>query len=248
MKNKSTPNKQSVRTANARPKVPRPPALAQKPLPTAAPHKEAPSYWQKYRWYVVGFFAAIVVFAGCTGLVYQQLFFGEDYRLFRFINNWPEKLSIVFVALTALGSFWTAAVVVTSAFVFKLYQLALRLSLSIFAVYGLLLVVKEIFARPRPELAISDVYVRVLETSFAFPSAHTAVATVLGLTLRTYLPLPPIWQWAVVLLWVGGVGVSRVYLGVHMPLDVAGGFVVGVGVVCFFRILPAPLKKILHLK
>jgi membrane-associated phospholipid phosphatase len=48
--------------------------------------------------------------------------------------------------------------------------------------------------------------------------------------------------------WIGGVGLSRVYLGVHTPLDVAAGFAVGVGVVCFWRILPTSLKKLLHLK
>lgn len=224
-------------------KVPRLPK--KKPQPST---EEKPSYWQKYHWFVISFFVAIVMFAGFSWLVYKRLFFGEDYRLFRFINNWPQKLSTIFLVLTATGSLWTAAVLVVSTFVFKLYQLAWRLALSIFTVYGLLFVLKEFFARLRPEMAISGIHVRVLETSLAFPSAHTAVATVLALTLRTYLPIPPVWQWLVVMVWICGVGLSRIYLGVHTPLDVAGGFVLGVGVVCFWRILPPPLKKVLHLK
>lgn len=189
-----------------------------------------------------------MVFIGCSWLVYQQLFFGEDYRLFHVINDWPQKLSIGFMALTGLGGVWAAAILVASAFVLKLYQLAWRLALSVFTAYGLLFVFKEIFARPRPGMIMNDIHVRILESGFAFPSGHAAVATVLALTLRTYLPIPPIWQWVVVLLWIVGVGVSRVYLGVHTPLDVLGGLVVGVGVVCFWRILPPPLKRLLHLK
>lgn len=227
------------------PKVPRPPRP--QPSPISA-QEEKPTYWQQNCWFVISFFVAIALFVGCSWLVYKQLFFGEDYRVFRIINDLPEKLSIGFIALTALGSFWASAVLVVSAFVFKLYQLAWRLALSIFTVYGLLLVLKEIFVRSRPESVIGDIHVRVVEASFAFPSAHTAVATVLALTLRTYLPMPPIWQWIVVALWIGGVGLSRMYLGVHTPLDVAAGFALGVGVVCFWRILPAAIKKILHLK
>lgn len=256
MKKPASQIKRSSRVASLAPKVPRPSKQPTRPQHTVLPTGPAtmatadglPSYWRKYRWYMLFFFTSIAVFVGCSWLVYKEMLFGKDYYFFRLINDWPEKLSVGFVVLTALGSFWAAAVLVVSAFVLRLYQLAWRLSLSIFTVYGLLLGLKEIFGRARPETVLSDIHIRAVESSFAFPSAHTAVATVLALTLRTYLPIPLIWQWFVVLVWIGGVGLSRAYLGVHTPLDIAAGFALGVGVVCFWRILPTPIKRVLHLK
>lgn len=251
MKKQALQTKRPIRTVTAGSKVPRPPKLkppVQRPQALSIEPTDSLSYWHKYRWFVLSFFAAIVVFVGCSWLVYKQLLDGKDYYLFRLINNWPERLHIGFAVLTALGSLWAAAVIVVTIFVLRLYQLALRLALSICSLYGLLFVFKEIFARARPEVILTDIHIRAVETSFAFPSAHTAVATVLALSLRTYLPMSPIWQWFTAILWIGGVGLSRLYLGVHTPLDVTAGFALGVGVVSFWQILPTPIKKLLHLK
>lgn len=252
---KQTP--QPKRSPSARPKkhVPRPPAVRQasappkiKPLAKLEAEKKPVSYLRKYRYYVLGFIAALASFGLCVFLIRRQVLQGQEIRLFRFINDWPERLRPIFGALTSLGSIWAAAVMVMAAFLLRLYQLAWRLALSVFTTYGLLVVLKEFFARQRPEEFIGDLSVRALETSHAFPSAHTAIAVALALTVRSYLPIPASGQWMVVLVWIGGVGISRIYLGVHTPFDVAAGFALGVGVVCFWRILPKFIKQILHLK
>lgn len=67
----------------------------------------------------------------------------------------------------------------------------------------------------------------------AFPSGHALSALVAGALLLWLLRLygaRPVWRWtarAVVAVSVVGVGVTRVYLGVHWPSDVVGGWLLG---------------------
>jgi undecaprenyl-diphosphatase len=83
------------------------------------------------------------------------------------------------------------------------------------------------FSRARPCMALADVRLLVGCTSLpGFPSNHAVNASVLA-TL-TILHLPRLWlpAAAVALL----VGYSRVYVGVHYPLDVLAGSLLGIAV------------------
>ncbi|MFJ8185453.1 phosphatase PAP2 family protein [Streptomyces sp. NPDC096105] len=67
----------------------------------------------------------------------------------------------------------------------------------------------------------------------AFPSGHAMTATVvLGLllwVLRRRRPGPALWRTALVVavVSVAGVGLTRIWLGVHWPTDVLGGWLLG---------------------
>ncbi|MFI7096231.1 phosphatase PAP2 family protein [Streptomyces lydicus] len=71
----------------------------------------------------------------------------------------------------------------------------------------------------------------------AFPSGHAMSALVAGVLLLWLLRLygaRPGWRWTarvLVVLSVVGVGCTRVYLGVHWPSDVLGGWLLGGAVV-----------------
>jgi len=90
-------------------------------------------------------------------------------------------------------------------------------------------VLKLHFRRIRPTVP----WALVTEHSFSFPSGHSVGAVVLYGTI-TYL----IWNHlhdfaqrtaviASALLLIAGIGLSRVYIGVHYPTDVAAGYLVG---------------------
>jgi undecaprenyl-diphosphatase len=84
-------------------------------------------------------------------------------------------------------------------------------------------------ARPRPPPHLQLVHA----SGYAFPSGHTTTATVgYGLSamlIAIALPRARNWAIATAVVLTIIVGLSRVYLGVHWPTDVLGGWVLGVG-------------------
>ena len=119
--------------------------------------------------------------------------------------------------------------------------------LGIAVLQGLVQLAKLIVDRPRP----SDDLVRVMDTSASpgFPSGHAYFAVVFG-GLLLLLVLPAIrQQWlrrgveALIVILVVMVVVSRVYLGVHWPSDVAGSVLFGVPSVALLFYVRERFKK-----
>jgi undecaprenyl-diphosphatase len=89
---------------------------------------------------------------------------------------------------------------------------------------------KHLVHRTRPVLAMT----RMHETSFSFPSGHTMAATIgygmLAYVLATYwaptiVRRRVLYSLAAIVTLL--VGMSRIYLGMHFPTDVIGGFAAG---------------------
>lgn len=89
--------------------------------------------------------------------------------------------------------------------------------------------VKGVFARPRPAVVphLDDVY------TASFPSSHAAASAAVYLTLALVLAgrRPRLRRYLLTVAVLSSllVGFSRVFLGVHFPTDVLGGWAVGVG-------------------
>lgn len=90
---------------------------------------------------------------------------------------------------------------------------------------------KEVVARPRPFVEITGVNLLIpAPQDYSFPSGHAATAFASAMVIVSFIPrLFP----AVALMAVTA-AFSRVYVGVHYPLDVLGGALLGVITGWFF--------------
>jgi undecaprenyl-diphosphatase len=142
-----------------------------------------------------------------------------------FVDLWRD--------ITALGSTAILTLVTAAAAGYLVLQRQYRtLILLLSATLGGLLItllLKDLFARPRPEFAAEGAYV----LTASFPSGHSALSAVVYLTLGTLLARTSR-QYRFKLYFIGMavlvtllVGFSRVYLGVHYPTDVLAGWCIG---------------------
>ena len=99
-------------------------------------------------------------------------------------------------------------------------RLAFAFLLSCYANAGL----KDLFAHPRPfDL---DPAVKLYEAEgYGLPSGHSQSAVVVWGTIAA--GFRQTWLWVVAILLMVLIGFSRIYLGVHFPTDVLGGWAVG---------------------
>ena len=84
-------------------------------------------------------------------------------------------------------------------------------------------IVKEFFQRPRPTALPGAVLRTFAHVGYSFPSNHAANNMALAVMMSFFIPkLRPVFlAWAIL------IGFSRVYVGVHYPFDVLGGFTLG---------------------
>ena len=127
--------------------------------------------------------------------------------------------------------------------IFKRFYWALQLFLAGFIAWAVAVLIKMAEIRERPYDLLSNVnLLEAQDVTAGFPSAHMALATAMAVTLFTKEKSHIYWLLIIALILLG---VSRIVVGVHFPLDVIGGLGIGlmVGSVIKLIFLNYPLKK-----
>ena len=149
------------------------------------------------------------------------------------INYWIQQnlrndiLTSVFQFITSLsdyGWFWILIIIVL--LINKKTRKAGLIALVSFVLCALVVNVfmKPLFMRIRPyDLVDHLIYIGEKPWDYSFPSGHTSAA--FSVALICFWQLDKKYSWIFMLI-AALIGFSRLYLGVHYPSDVLGGFLV----------------------
>lgn len=166
----------------------------------------------------------------------------------------PHWVKIIAEDITALGSATVLGLTVLAVVGFLALQGMYRNAAFVLvaSVGGWFLndLLKSMFARPRPSIVphLRDVW------SLSFPSGHALTSAVVYLTLGVLLmrfAQRPVVKWYCITVAMTAtmlVGASRVFLGVHYPTDVVGGWLIGLCWALFFWLIERSLERRAGLK
>ncbi len=209
----------------------------------AAEHPSRPG--RQRRPFLIAALAGLAVFVLVAILMRTGALDGLDARVATlFAGRRRQPFTGIAETLDALDTWWLLILLV-AALVGGLWWSgrmlqALYLAVSVSAAVIINPILKQVFVRARP---VGDQLVTASSTSF--PSGHTTTATTIATALAV-IAWPTRWRWPVIAaaaLFSLAMAVSRVYLGVHWPSDVAGGLALGFTIAMTVRLLmpwPSP--------
>lgn len=161
-----------------------------------------------------------------ASVVHPNLSPAWEQDVFYVVNGLPELLYWPAWVVMQLGNLLVIPAAAIVAGVFRKWWLVVGILLAGVAKLKLALVVKDQWTRERPAAVIDDVVRRgdASAAGEAFVSGHAIIAVALAVLVSPYLSRR--WRIAVWCL-AAGVGIGRVFVGAHLPLDIVGGGAVG---------------------
>ena len=157
-------------------------------------------------------------------------------------TNFHPALDPFFKTITLLGGF-EGIVLLWCFFIWCIsYSYGCRLILLTQPVqYLSSLWIKALVALPRPYQAFSSVIGILPDKGFSFPSGHALNGMLYWGFLARFIRNR--WVTTISILFILLIGLSRIYLGVHYPTDVLGGYIIGLGSLWIFFKINARLEQ-----
>lgn len=164
-----------------------------------------------------------------TGMTVHEADVGRrEATTFRAVNGLPDWLFPLVWTVMQAGALGAAPVAAGAAAAAGRPLLARRLILGGTATWALSKVVKRVIRRPRPALLLAGTRRRGRDaTGLGYVSGHAGVAVAMTVAALPYLHGRARWATRLV---APVVGLARMYVGAHLPLDVLGGASLGLAV------------------
>ena len=166
----------------------------------------------------------IISFIMILVLVLNENISSFDNTIYNFISNFINNPTTrIMKVITFLGSAYTLITLTVLLILFGKDKKYFGINLVFIFIFNF--IIKNIICRPRPVG-----HNLITEHGYSFPSGHSMVgAAVYGLLIYyIYKNVKnKIHKWLLIIflsLLIIGIGISRIYLGVHYPSDVLGGY------------------------
>lgn len=188
------------------------------------------------------FLVSLIIFLFLSFIVYKHNYISNyELKIINFIQKNLAAIPLkvpVFISDLVYGKliniiFW---IILLIFLICKKYKDFIIFLLAPFLTQNMYFFIKSIIARPRPPIEM-----RLIEIKhYSFPSGHSIMSMVLyGLLIyfvykyvkNRILRIALI---SVLSILIIAIGFSRVWLGVHFPTDVIGGFALGICCLCLF--------------
>ena len=176
-------------------------------------------------------------------------------RIFEFINNaagYYHPLDFLFIAATSYITLVILGLAVGYYFIIYLpwhqegmariqaFQNAWKIVWGIFLTYIAVSIIKLLVAFPRPFQTLKNLHVLISRPNgYSFPSGHAAITMALATSVYFYRKRLGELLFAFAFV----VGMARIYVGVHYPLDVGVGFLIGYIIPKLLHIKKNPVKS-----
>lgn len=162
----------------------------------------------------------------------MDTFLASDHAFFLAINHLPHTAILDMIALTLsgigkVGLVWFVIAVLLFYREEKKHPLFFAPILMAGGVSYVLVefILKPLFHRIRPSAELGAILVGSPKVDYSFPSGHATIAFAMAIVLSRYEP-----RWRGLFYTLATlISLSRIYLGVHYPLDVLGGVLLGWG-------------------
>ena len=172
------------------------------------------------------------VFAVVAGLVTAQGLPAGDATILRLMARHQQHTARAIAGtVTATGSVWAVLVLLLAALavllIARLYRQAAFVAAATLLAMAASGIMKLVFARARPDV------IAQVPGGWSFPSGHTMSATGFAMALVIVF-WPTRWRRPALVaatVYAVGIGLTRLYLGVHYPSDVVAGWALSVTVV-----------------
>jgi glycosyltransferase 2 family protein len=169
--------------------------------------------------------AGLAILLACTATVRPHEVGVLEEDLFRLVNDLPDALYPGFWMVMQAGNVLAVGVAAVVVAATRRFWLAANLAITGIGVWLAARWIKDQVGRERPADLLDGVHLRGHhDNGLGFVSGHAAVAVAIATLIIPYLDRRLRW---VAVLVAALVGVSRLYVGAHLPFDVIGGAALG---------------------